>query len=115
MPQPTPEVSFEDVERVVARDFPAAEHEEIHALIREVEVREKPRVVLACLKNAGGDLARLRNELGNAAGYWREIISKAEYPNYEKKMFRIDRLSEVEIQHLYESDRAQYQEWLHSD
>ena len=114
MNQPTPDVSFEDVERVVARDFPAEEQEEIHALIRQVDVREKARVILACLKNSGGDIARVRNDLGNASGYWREIISSAEYPNYEKEVFRIDKLSEVEKQRLYEKDWSQYQEWLHS-
>ena len=114
MNQSTPDVSFQDVELVVARDFPAAEHKEIHSLIRQVDVREKPRVILACLKNSGGDIARVKNELSNAAGYWREIILKSENPNYQKKMFRIDKLSEVEKQRLYEEDWSQYQQWLHS-
>jgi transposase-like protein len=46
-------------------------------MIRDVEVREKPRVILACLKNANGNLEKLQAELANAAGYWREIIGEA--------------------------------------
>jgi hypothetical protein len=54
--------------------------DEILALIATVEVREKPRVVLACLKIADGNVDRLRNELANASGYYREILSEAESP-----------------------------------
>jgi hypothetical protein len=43
VPQPT-------VERVLRRDYLANFVDEILALIATVEVREKPRVVLACLK-----------------------------------------------------------------
>ncbi|HEX6412826.1 MAG TPA: hypothetical protein VFZ94_07265 [Burkholderiales bacterium] len=62
-------------------------------MIRGIEVREKPRVIMACLKNANGNLEKLSGDLANASGWWREIIGEAEYPNYTKKMFRIDRLS----------------------
>jgi hypothetical protein len=39
----TPDVSEAD-----ARDLPLENQEEIRKIIRQVEVREKPRVVLAC-------------------------------------------------------------------
>ena len=57
---------------------------------------EKPRVILACLKASNGDIQKLKGNLANAAGYYREIIGEAEYPNYMKKAFRIDELSEAE-------------------
>lgn len=112
MGQYVPEVTDADVERIVRRDYAPELQAAIRDLIRSVEVREKPRVVMACLKNANGDFERLKGELANASGWWREIISEAEYPNYTKKMFRIDRLSAVEQARIIEKDRDQYLAWL---
>src|SRR5207247_854836 len=52
--QPAPSVTDDDVSRVVRRDYPAAEVDGILQIIAAVDVREKPRVVLACLKIANG-------------------------------------------------------------
>jgi hypothetical protein len=112
MSQYIPDVSEHDVERIVERDFPADAQDAIHEMIRGAEVREKTRVVLACLKNAKGSLDRLRSELASAGGYWREIISEAESPNYTKKMFRIDKLSADEQERIIEKDKNQYLAWL---
>jgi hypothetical protein len=112
MAQYLPDVSEHDVERIVDRDFPADVRGAIHEMIRGVEVREKTRVVLACLKNAKGSLDKLRGELANASGYWREIIGEAEYPNYTRKMFRIDKLSADEQERIIERDKNQYLAWL---
>ena len=76
-------------------------------------MREKPRVIMACLKNADGNFGKLKGELANASGWWREIIGEAEYPNYTKKMFRIDRLSVDEKKRIIEKDKTQYLAWLH--
>ena len=112
MEQFAPEVSEADVERIIQRDFPEGEQEEIRGLVRHIEVREKPRVVLACLKNSGGDITKLRYYLAEASGYYREHIGEAEYPNYIKKMFRIDELSEDEKSAIFEKDKNQYLAWL---
>ena len=93
---------------------PAELHVAIHQMFRGVEVREKPGVILACLKNANGTLEKLQADLANAAGYWREIIGDAEYPNYTR-MFRIDRLSAEEKGRIIEQDKSQYLQWLHRD
>jgi hypothetical protein len=108
-----PDVRDSDIERIVQRDYPADLRAAIHEMIRSIEVVEKPRVIMACLKNANGDFARLKGDLANASGWWREIISEAEYPNYTKKMFRIDRLSAEERARIVEKDKAQYLAWLH--
>ena len=113
MEQYTPGVSESDIERIVRRDYSPDLHAEIHEMIRDVEVREKPRVIMACLKNGNGDFQKLKGELTNAGGWWREIISEAEYPNYTKKMFRIDRLSAEEQERIIEKDKGQYLTWLH--
>jgi len=112
MAQYIPDVSEADIQRILSRDFPAQTHAAIHEMIRGVEVREKTRVVLACFKNAVGSIEKLRGELTNAGGYWREIIGEAEYPNYTKKMFRIDKLSADEKAHIIEKDKSQYLKWF---
>ena len=113
MKQYVPSVSESDIERIVRRDYPSDLEAVIHEMIRSIEVREKPRVIMACLKNGNGNFEKLKGELSNASGYWREIISEAEYPNYTKKMFRIDRLSAEEQERIIEKDKAQYLAWLH--
>jgi hypothetical protein len=115
MEQYIPSVTDDDIERVVRRDYPTETQGAIHELIRGVDVREKPRVILACLKNGRGDFQKLKGELTNAEGYYREIIGEAEYPNYIKKMFRMDKLSADEQKRIVEKDKAQYLKWLHGD
>lgn len=110
--QYVPDVSENDIERVIVRDFSADAHAVIYEMIRQVVVREKTRVVLACLKNSNGNLEKLKGELQNAGGYWREIIGEAEYPNYTKKWFRIDKLSPDEKVRIIEKDKNQYLTWL---
>lgn len=115
MEQFVPDVSESDVERIIQRDFLQEEQEEIRGLIRPLEVREKPRVVLACLKNSGGDITKMKYYLTEASGYYREHIGEAEYPNYMKKIFRIDKLSEAEVSAIFEKDKNQYLAWLHRE
>jgi hypothetical protein len=110
--QPTPEVSDEDVERIVRRDFPADEVDRILALAAQVVVRERPRVVLACLKLAAGNVEKLIGHFNEASGYYREILGEAEYPLATKRWFHIERLSEEERQRIYDADWSQYQACL---
>jgi hypothetical protein len=112
MRQYIPNVSDADIERIVQRDYPPELHGVIHQLIGGIEVGEKARVIMACLKNANGNFEKLRGDLANASGWWREIISEAEYPNYTAKMFRIDRLSTQERERIIEEDKSQYLAWL---
>jgi len=107
-----PEVSREDVERILKRDFPVEVRDELREMIEQIDVIEKNRVILACMKNAAGDVRKLKSNLGEAEGYYREIIGEAEYPNYLKKMFRIDKLSEVEKAKIIDKDKIQYLNWF---
>jgi hypothetical protein len=108
----TPQVTQEDIERVLQRDFPATHWQEIREMIQQCQVREKDRVMLACMKAAGGDIQKLKRNLNESAGYYREIIGEAEYPFYVKKMFRIDKLTEKEKADIIEKDKKQYLDWL---
>jgi hypothetical protein len=112
MSQPTPEVTKSDLDRIVRRDFPAEQVPVVEELMSKVEVREWPRVMLACLKLAAGNLDALRYHVADAPGYYRDIISEAEYPHYTKVMFRIERFSDEERQRIYDKDWAQYLSWF---
>ena len=115
MEQFVPQVSESDVERVLKRDVPVEAQHEIREITKRLQVREKSRVVLACLKNSGGDVEKLKYNLAEATGYYREHIGEAEYPNYVKKIFRIDKLSEAEKSSIVAKDKNQYLAWLHRE
>ena len=112
MNQFIPQVTQEDVERVLQRDFSAEHWREIREMIQKVQVREKDRVMLACMKVAARDVQKLKRNLNEAAGYYREILGEAEYPFYVKKIFRIDKLTEKEKADIVEKDKKQYLDWL---
>jgi len=108
-----PEVGEHDVERILRRDYPAAAHDDLRAAIDRLEVRFKLRVVMACLKNAAGDVAKLQGQLADAPGYYRDIMWEAESPNEKKRWSRWEGLSAAERQAFAAEDRRQYEEWLH--
>lgn len=112
MDQFVPDVREEDVERILRRDFPADAWEDLRRRIDQVDHRERNRIVVACMKNAAGDVKRLIGGLDDAAGWYREILGEAEYPHWMKKMFRIEKLSEAEKAQLIEKDKAQYLSWF---
>jgi hypothetical protein len=87
----------------------------LRELIRKTEVREKDRVVLACMKNAGGNVLKLKANLNDASGWYRELLGEAEYPFYMKKIFRIDLRSEDEKAKIIEKDKNQYLTSLNRD
>jgi hypothetical protein len=64
------------------------------------------------MKVAAGDVQKLKRNLNEAAGYYREIVGEAEYPFYVKKIFRIDKLNEKEKADIVEKDKKQYLDWL---
>jgi len=103
--QYTPNITTEDVERILKREFTEDLHSEIRSLINGVTVHERLRIIIACFKNANKDFTKLANELENANGYWRETISDAEYPKIKKA----SNLTEYEIN---KKMKNQYLEWL---
>ncbi len=113
--QPVPEVTMDDVDRILERDFSADDGKALRAMIEVIRLREKTRTVLACLRNSGGDLSRAEKELRRASEDWREVIVDAEYPNYSKKTLHIDDVSPEERQKIYELDWEQYSTWLYDD
>lgn len=83
--QPIPEVTLNDVERIVRRDFPVIQFDSVMAVLKEYEEstsgrRERPRVQLATLKLANGDVEALRTHINTAVQDIRDVLGPAEYP-----------------------------------
>ena len=112
MPQHHPDVDERDVERVLLRDYPTADHDAIRKRIGQIEHREKWRIVMACLKAGGGSIPVLNGHLHNAEGWYREIISEAEYPKASKRWNKLRELPEEEQQKVFDEDWRQYEVWL---
>ena len=106
--QPLPKVSGADVERVIERDFPFEQRSVVRSLFDEYP-RQSPRVRLAVLKLAAGDIAKLREWLSVARIDFRDVLAPAESPGYR---FGARDLSREEQQRIIDSDWKQYQAWL---
>jgi hypothetical protein len=113
--QPVPVVTDADVERIVYRDHPA-NADEVLALLRtygtESWQREVPRVRLAILRCAAGDMDQLRLHLDYARRDYRDVLLGAEYLTYGALTLRMPRPSPEDAQRAIDADWNAYQEWL---
>jgi hypothetical protein len=114
--QPAAEVTSQDVDRVVRRDFPADRVDEVLAALGEYGAeewhREADRVRVAVLKLAAGSVEQLRFHLESAKMDYRDVLGPAEYPGYSRRLFRIDKLPADERQRIIDADWKQFQEWF---
>jgi len=109
-------VSAADIERVVYRDFPRAQVDDVLAILAEygTEIwhKEKERVRLAALKLAGGDLGKLRTAIDRAKLDYRDVLAPAEYPRFMQQGLRFRRLRSRDRELIYTDDWQQYERWL---
>ena len=116
--QPTPDVSAEDVRRVVRRDFPEEQFGDVMALLDESGVERwhggRYRVQLAALKLADGSLRNLRYAIEDAKKDYRDVLSAAEYPAYSREVSHTQEPhpDAKEQRRIVDEDWAQYQSWL---
>jgi hypothetical protein len=115
--QPHPAVTESDVERIVRRDFPKDQFDSVMAVLNEYAEsklsKECPRVQIAALKLAQGNLESLRRQISTAKRDYRDVLAAAEYPEYMRAgMFQVRRLSHKEQQRIVNSDWDQYQRWM---
>lgn len=113
--QPIPEITPDDVKRIVLRDFPNAQFDEVMAIVAVYTSRweiETIRVQLAALKLANGHMDSLRRYIDAAKSDYRDVLVPAEYPKYWKATSRGRGLSEHARHQLFESDRKRYENWL---
>ena len=85
MGQRIPKVTEEDVERIIVREFGRERLQQVLDILHEYGRREgtrpgSPRVHLAILKIANGNLKMLKIQTENAIIDFRDVVSAAEYP-----------------------------------
>jgi len=112
-----PKVTSNDVERIVRRDYSERKFDSVMAVLKGYEEstsgrRERPRVQLAALKLANGDVEALRNYVNKAIQDFRDVLGPAEYPEYSKKGALRGQLPAAEAQGIIDSDWKQYEDWL---
>jgi len=113
--QPIPDVTQDDVERIVRRDFPAIKFEDVIAILAEYATQGDGgaiRVRLAALKLADGDLDSLRKHIATANRDYRDVLVVAEYPEFWKATSRVHTLPRSEHERLFDADWKQYENWL---
>lgn len=113
--QPIPDVTQDDVERIVRRDFSADEYARVMGILNEYGTetwhREVTRVQLAVLRTSNANVETLRACVESAKGDYRDALAAAEYPGYLQMDWGRNRPTE-EIDRIIESDWRQYAEWL---
>lgn len=115
MKQPVPEVSRNDVERIVDRDFSADQAEMVKTILGEYteENPKRPyRVQLAVLKLAEGNIEKVRSNIESAKRDFRDVIACAEYPEYFATIDPGQEYSVEKKNRIIESDWKQYIDWL---
>lgn len=114
--EPIPQVTLDDVKRIVCRDFTADDYATVTAMLKECGLdtfeRGVARVRLAALKLASGSVQKLRSSVDLARRDYRDVLSAAEYPAYVKIAFGRQKLPEKEQRRIIDEDWRQYQEWL---
>ena len=113
--QPIPEVTREDVERVVRRDFSAKAFAKVLATLDQYNANSaapSARVQLAVLKLAAGNLGKLRKYSEDAKLDYRDVLVWAEYPDYMRKVPGPGQLQQSEVDRIIDADWKQYQAWL---
>ncbi len=113
--QPVPRVTGADVERIIRRDFGAELFAEALAILDQYDAKSGPpipRIQLAVLKLAGGDLGALRSYMQAAKMDYRDVLAWAEYSGYFKNVSDDQEMPPHEIERIIDDDWKQYEAWL---
>jgi len=104
-----PQASWDDVERVVLREFAPEQRDAVIALLKGYGGQEPNRVSLAILKLSRGNVEAVRYNVKFANEDFRARLMVAEYPRAS-----CDWDSPMTEQRIAE-DWREYQEWLHRE
>lgn len=107
MRQPVPQLSEDDLSRVVERDFndPVAATELLAEATGSISLRAK----VAATKLSGGSIEMLRSQLHQAEVDERDVIAWAEYPRHMMAGPSDDRQL---LDEAVSADWDEYQSWL---
>ena len=111
MEQPIPKVTEEDVNRVIMRDFGEARLPEVLAVLAKCSFNDTPRVRLAILKLANGNLETLAEQTTIASQDFRDVVAWAEYPRWSKEIGFED-VDQGVAAEVISDDWKQYCEWF---
>lgn len=109
--QPIPDVTPADVKRVAKRDFADEEAAQILAVFDEFGMKGSPRICLAILKLAAGDITWIQPLIDESRRDFRDVILPAEYPSYLERAF-LKKVSEGAAESMIEADWQQYKQWF---
>ncbi len=113
--QPVPRVTEEDVRRIALRDFGEGDVSLALSMVEEFGKQSwnkpSPRVHLAILKLADGDLDRLLDATKAAIEDYRDVLAAAEYPRYSREIAFHD-VPECVKQPAIDDDWREYREWF---
>src|ERR1700730_9278763 len=116
MLQPTPSFTEEAVQRLVRRDYPPDQVDEVLVALKSYGQkswhREPSRVQLAILKLAAGDTQGRHANVEMAKRDYRDVLAFAEYPGYFTKVPPNAKPSDPAHAEVIDADWNQYQEWL---
>ena len=114
MKQKIPNIKDCDIGRIIKRDFPNSNANDIRLLLHLYNSESKKggnRVWASILKLSNGDIDMLKQYIEKANNDFRDVIMLSEYPNYSKHMFG-DSLSKKDKNQLIVQDWEQYELWL---
>lgn len=114
MELPIANISENDIDRLVKRDFHPEEVIEILKLLslyQSETLNGKNRVHASILKLSNGNISKVRNYIEMANNDYRDVIALAEYPNFSEHAFNDD-LVEDKVKQLENSDYVQYAIWF---
>jgi hypothetical protein len=114
MEQPIPDITENEVLGIIKREFPDCDIDTVRTMLNRYNfnsIKGRNRVWIAILKLSKGDFNLLQFYVEKANADFRDLLAKAEYPNYSKP-FLDDNLTVEEKKKLVEEDWEQYQAWL---
>jgi hypothetical protein len=76
----TPKATKEDIDRIIARDYPKERSERVWEILNLYGYGEAFRVYAAALKEGRGDIERLKMMIDLANLDYRDLLAAAEYP-----------------------------------
>jgi len=115
MSQRVPDISNDDLHRLIKRDFPeSAVTHVLETLARYSgdSTKGRNRVHAAILKLSNGEVERIHEYIMVALNDYRDVIRQAEYPNYSEYAFA--ELDTNEKEGLIAADHEQYDQWFNS-
>ncbi|MEZ5691322.1 MAG: hypothetical protein R3D71_06630 [Rickettsiales bacterium] len=116
MNQPVPDISEDDVKRLIKRDFSNDKLDVVLDILKKYSQQHTDKSILrvwaACVKLSGGNITSLEHAISKAKCDYRDVIAEAEYPLYSKSWSVISEMSDEERKKIIDLDWQNYTNWL---